>query len=453
MIFDNKPISEITDQDLINLIGDQEEDLQIDFKQLDYEKDSKKPEKHKYEICKDVAAMANAAGGYILIGVNENNRIAQEFFNIENAAGVAQRINDICLQYIKPRIPGLEVREYHLTQENKDLVIIHIPTNEMRPHGFTLNNTITNIFVKRYNDTIRDYPTDEMLEDYSQRSPTKPEELIINRIDELETKLIPIIRSFQRERMDSITPEDNALDVENYNELVRIMNLRFDEVISDEPYYRIFTLPKVLNPDAVSTEDQHIREILYDPPNRRRPAGFGVTGLYDQEVSQTREGINGRNLTGGEIILLKNGYFEVRCPIYNQFQRGWGSPQFAIPNSIKWLYPYVVIEFPVSFLRLVKDIYNESGIKSDIFIQQDYHNIIRYALPKGAPTHPTFGVFLHEESVYEKSDPIHFEKWVSNDFIPDHEAYGLVKHVYADFGISDIRAIPAFDENGYFILE
>ena len=451
MIFDNKPIFDIDDQDLIDLIGNQEEDLQVDFKQSDYKKDPNNSEKHKYEICKDVSAMANAAGGYILIGVNENSRIAKEFFNIYNATGVAQRINDICLKYIKPRIPGLEVREYHLNQENKDLVIIHIPTNEMRPHGFTLTNSIKNIFVKRYNDTIRDYPTNEMLEDYSQRSLTKPDELIINRIDELETKLAPIIRSIQKERMDSITPEDNALDVDNYKETLHIMNSRFDKVVSDQPYYRIFALPTVLNPNAVSTVDQSIREMLYDPPNRRT-AGFGVTGLYESEEIQTREGISGRNLTGGEIILLKNGYFEVRCPIYNQFQRGWGSPQFAIPSSVKWLYPYVVIEFPVSFLRLVKSIYEKSGIKSNIYLQQNYHNITGYALPEGPPTFPTFGAFINERGVYENPEPLHYDKIVEHNFRAVREAYRLVKHVYAKFGL-DAYAIPAFDDEGNFILE
>ncbi len=451
MIFGNKPISELMGEELINLIDNQEEDLQVEFKQQDYQNED--PEKRRFEICKDVTAMANASGGYIIIGIREEKKIAKEFCNIDNAADVAQRINDICLQYIKPRIPGLKVQERHLTQENKNLVIIHIPTNEMRPHGFTLNNTITNIFVKRYNDTIRDYPTEEMLEDYSQRSPTKPEELIINRIDELETKFAPIIRSIQRERMDSITPEDNALDVDNYKETLHIMNSRFDKVVSDQPYYRIFALPTVLNPDAVSTEDQPIRKMLYDPPNRRRPAGFGVTGLYEPEVLQTREGISGRNLTGGEIILLKNGYFEVRCPIYNQFQRGWGSAQFAIPNSVKWLYPYVVIEFPVSFLRLVKSIYDESGVNSDVFIQQDYHNITGYALPEGPPTFPTFGAFIDERGVYENSDPIHFDKVVGHNFVPDREAYQIVKHVYEKFELVDPRAIPAFDEKGNFILE
>ena len=452
MIFDNKPISDIDDQDLIDLIGNQEEDLQVDFKQDDYDKDSNKPEKHKFEICKDVSAMANAAGGYILIGVDEDSRIAKEFFNIDNATGVAQRINDICLKYIKPRIPGLEVREYHLKQENKDLVIVHIPTNEMRPHGFNLTNTITNIFVKRYNDTIRDYPTNEMLEDYSQRSPTKTEESIFSRIQQLETTLTPIIRSAQRERMASITPEDNALDVDNYEELLHIMNPRFDSIISDQPYYRIFALPTTLNPDAVSTEDQHILNIMYNPPDKRR-AGFGVTGLWDQEVLQSREGISGRNITGGEIILLKNGYFEVRCPIYNQFQRGWGSPQFAIPNSVKWLYPYVVIEFPISFMRLAKAVYDASGVNSDVFIQQNYHNITGYALPEGPPTFPTFGAFIDERGVYENPEPLHYEKTVERNFVPDNEAYQMVKHVYAEFGITDLRAIPAFDDEGNFILE
>ena len=95
----------------------------------------------------------------------------------------------------------------------------------------------------------------------------------------------------------------------------------FVKVISDRPYYRIFAAPNESNQKVVSTEDQRIRDILYNPPNKRW-AGFGVTGLWE----------NGRNITGGQITLLKDGYFEVRCPINVQFQRGWGSPnsQFLI---------------------------------------------------------------------------------------------------------------------------
>ena len=80
MILNNKPISEITHQELKDLIGNTEEDQWIDFKQQDYHRDPNDLEKHKREICKDVTAMANAEGGYILIGVREENKIAQNFF-------------------------------------------------------------------------------------------------------------------------------------------------------------------------------------------------------------------------------------------------------------------------------------------------------------------------------------------------------------------------------------
>ena len=224
----------------------------------------------------------------------------------------------------------------------------------------------------------------------------------------------------------------------------------FVEAISDQPHYRIYALPKDSNQDVVSTKDPRILNILYNPPNRRR-AGFGVTGLWNREVYKLEDGVKGSNITGGDIMLLNNGYFEVICPINIQFQRGWDSAQFAIPKSVKWLYPYVVIEFPISFLRLMKAIYDESGIESDVLIQQHYHNITGYALPGGPPTNITFGEFI-DESVYEGTSPIHSERWFRNDSIPDRVAYDLVKHVYSKFGL-DERAIPAFDENGIFILE
>ena len=226
----------------------------------------------------------------------------------------------------------------------------------------------------------------------------------------------------------------------------------FVKTISDQPYYRIFALPEESNRNIVSTENQRLRDILSNPPNKRF-AGFGVTGLWKEKMYQLEDGIKGSNITGGEITLLNDGYFEVNCPINIQFQRGWGSPQFAIPKSVKWLYPYVVIEFPVSFMRLVKSIYKEAGITTDVYIQQTYHNISGYALPEGPPTYPTFGAFLDERGVYEGMAPIHSEQWTGYNFNPDYIAYGLVRDVYAKFGIIDPRAIPAFDEKGNFILE
>lgn len=225
----------------------------------------------------------------------------------------------------------------------------------------------------------------------------------------------------------------------------------FVDEISDQPYYRIFASPTESNSGFISTGDQQIQSRLFEFPNKRF-SGFGVSGLSKRQIYQLEDGIKGQNRTGGQITLLNDGYFEVRCSINIQFQRGWGDPQFGIPNSVKWLYPYVVIEFPVSFMRLLKSIYDITEIKSDIYIQQNYYNIMGYALPEGPPTYPTFGAFIDERGVYNNTAPIHSERIIERNFEPDQEAYGLVKDVYAAFGL-DAGAIPAFDKKQNFILE
>ena len=112
MIFENRLISEIQDQDLIDLIGNQEENLWIDFKERHYEGYKTDGEKYKREICKDVTAMANAEGGYILIGVDEENKIAQRFVDIPDIERKVESIYNTCHQHIVPRIAKLEVKPH-----------------------------------------------------------------------------------------------------------------------------------------------------------------------------------------------------------------------------------------------------------------------------------------------------------------------------------------------------
>ena len=441
MIFDNRRISEITPQELIALIGNQEEDQWIDFKKHDYPKD---PDKRRREICKDVTAMANAEGGYILIGVSETNKVAQGFFTVPDAAKVAQRIKSICQQYIDAPILNLEVERYpHPLQwgdTNIELVIIHIPPSERKPHGFRSRGTIN--FVKRDGDTTREYPISELIQDLlvSYRPPI---------MSQIESQLASILRGARRERRNSISAQDDALDVNEESELVDLMNLRFRETISDQPYYRILAVPKELDPEAVDTRGENIRSILKNPPNIRR-AGFGVGGILETDMVPSSEGIKGSNMGSGEISLLKNGFLEVRCPLLNTYFQ-WMHEEIRI--SAPWLYPYVVCEFPVSFLKLVKAVYEVSGIHSRILIRQEYHNLEGFTLIGGNPSDPFFKIIFEDEIyVYEGSMPIVSKRTVDPDFVPDHVAYELVKEVYDCFRLNE-QCIPAFDEKGNFILE
>ena len=447
MIFDNcrRRISEITDQELINLIGNQAEDQWIDFKQQDYHRDPTDQEGYKHEICKDVTAMANAEGGYILIGVQETNGIAQGFFSVNNPDKIAQSIKSVCLESIDPRIRNLEVqtRSFKWNGKNITLVIIHIPPSDLRPHGFRWKGS-TN-FVKRYGDHTREYPMSELDEAFSVRHYPPI-------IDQINDRLDSILGNTQQSRRSPISPEENALEQEEVKDLLHLMKLRFEEVISDEPYYRILAVPTTLNPETFSTQKQEILNILRDLPIVRK-TGFGFRGV--KRINSSPEGFMGldvwnpQDVGNYEVVILKNGFLELRSPLSSTpFQ--WLKEESGISADSKWLYPYAACEFPVTFMRLVKAIYSAVGIDSKIIVQQEYRNLSGFLLVGTHPSNPLFSRVEEFQNVYMQSDAIGTQQTIEPEFVPDQVAYDLVKEVYASFGLTE-DLIPLFDANHHFV--
>ena len=226
------------------------------------------------------------------------------------------------------------------------------------------------------------------------------------------------------------------------------MKLRFDEAISGEPYYRIFAVPLTLVSDAVRTQEPEIRNILRNPPDVRKGA-FGFIGI--PEVLPIPDGISGLNFGEGEVILLNNGFLELRCPLSDSvFQ--WQISTYEKFWDSEWLYPYVVCEFPVTFLRLVKAIYTTSNINFPIIVQQEYHNLNGFVLVGRHPGNPKFGIFENERRVYESDYPIISKQTVSPNFSPDQIAYDFVTDVYTHFGLTTTLMPELFDEEHNFVL-
>lgn len=194
MIFEHRPIPEISEQDLINLLGNQEENLWIDFKQMQYHRDNTKTEERRHEICKDVTAMANAEGGYIVIGIQEEDNIAQSFFDVPDAEKEAESIYDICHQYIVPRIANLEVTPRNLQFQNRqyNLIIIHTPFSEIRPHGFNSNGTLN--FVKRYGDMTKEFQMEEFIPELIARHHLPSMDDFREQLDRIESQTTTILK-------------------------------------------------------------------------------------------------------------------------------------------------------------------------------------------------------------------------------------------------------------------
>ena len=165
----SRRIEDIPDQELKDLIGKQRENQHIDFKLKYDRRDPKNQEQYKWEICKDVTAMANSGGGYILIGVRETNEVAQDFCTVRGFAAIVKSISGVCRHRIDSPIQDFEVEEPSFKWDDKDitLVILHIPPSDYIPHGFRSQGSIN--FVKRYGADTREYPMTDLGRDLSAR--------------------------------------------------------------------------------------------------------------------------------------------------------------------------------------------------------------------------------------------------------------------------------------------
>ncbi len=115
------------------------EDLTLEFKRELYARD----EKGKDEQAKDPAAMANASGGLILLGVDEDDQgRAARLLPVPLSDSERTRMVTIIVQRIAPRIPDLLLVTELPDPANPThgVYAIVVPASESGPHGITRND-------------------------------------------------------------------------------------------------------------------------------------------------------------------------------------------------------------------------------------------------------------------------------------------------------------------------
>ena len=132
MIFDGKPTSEITREDLEALVRDRvEEDAFLDYKARPYTRDAH----DVHELVKDVSAFANAQGGYLIIGIGPDQNDPRKpggFRNVEDPEGERRRIIDHCIEKIEPRLPELDIRAIAVGDDT--ILVCRVPESGQKPH-------------------------------------------------------------------------------------------------------------------------------------------------------------------------------------------------------------------------------------------------------------------------------------------------------------------------------
>ena len=150
MILGDRSLHELSLEDFRALIENRiPEGPHLDYKQTAY---SGRPSDIR-EMLRDVISLANANGGYLVLGISEDgfNRPAS-FCPIDNYIRVSQGIRQACLDGIQERLDGLEVAGYEGLSPNKGIIVIHVPSSDKTPHMVSMNY---------HSDFYRRYDTDK----------------------------------------------------------------------------------------------------------------------------------------------------------------------------------------------------------------------------------------------------------------------------------------------------
>jgi Putative DNA-binding domain len=147
-----KPLSDVNASDVSRLIDNgEEESLILELKGalptpknqtdpweegrnriLDYTRD---------EVLTEVVGMVNAAGGVVLLGVDESDdepRRAKAPRPLRDCVQLASRFEDMAWACIEPRLPSLEVKGIPLSIDGAGVALLRVPSPSLRaPHGLT----------------------------------------------------------------------------------------------------------------------------------------------------------------------------------------------------------------------------------------------------------------------------------------------------------------------------
>jgi hypothetical protein len=159
MIFDGRSLHDLSLSDFQLLIDNHEpEGPNLEYKEAAY---SGRPADIR-EMLRDVTALANAEGGYLVMGIREDYASrAAALTPIDNPKIKAQAINQACLDGIQERIPGLEIVPYEIGF-NQGIIAVRVPPSGQRPHMMVRDQSTD--FVCRYGTDKRTMTLGEIRE-------------------------------------------------------------------------------------------------------------------------------------------------------------------------------------------------------------------------------------------------------------------------------------------------
>jgi predicted HTH transcriptional regulator len=132
------PIGAVRESHLQDLIdGKVPENRTLEFKQAGVGSN----DNDKREFLKDVTALANTAGGFLIYGMAENEGVAFELkaLSVASIEDEILRLQNILLNSVEPRLSNTEMRGIALANGGH-VIVIKVPQSWRPPHRITHGN-------------------------------------------------------------------------------------------------------------------------------------------------------------------------------------------------------------------------------------------------------------------------------------------------------------------------
>lgn len=378
------------------------------------------------EVAKDLLAMTNGSGGFLIIGAMEDpqTKRCSGFRSVNQPQSICTRLKDLALQYLKP--PLTVAPETRKSSAGDNLVIAEIPGSK-RPRAIEYNGRT---------ELWKRYGTDKRQMSYA----------------EIEKALTPIDPQQELEQQRRL-----AADRTRWNEITdrgvlwEVVDAEFKRVVAENRYLRLTITPNRLAENLVDVGDQNLQMFLWHPIGAgQREHGWNVqVGPWGAQLVSDSFGIRSQPLEKNGlklpfISLSRSGHLEFWVPVE---AKTFLPPMYwktEIPDKFV-LWPTAICEYPVSFLRFAKALYGKVGVVDDFVWRMEYRNLRGCIL---YPFVPGRGVTLEGPRAYNLAHFEPREAALEGDWDPDKSALVLIRKLYEAFGLS-ARHVPLFFEDRF----